>query len=303
MLALPEYGVRPSAAAHNCDPDVVTDWVEASVLFVDDFVSKSDVADILVENTIYRDQDFAREFIENIWYVLRRRERDLGASAPFRVSGERIQRSLHWKDVAAHAFCLVVTLRPHLSKWNKALDGKYGEQGGLFEQLTAESLTQLGWDVYRTGWNELNDKNDFERVVSDISDRIFDPSTPQNIHKNANDTGLDLVCHLTFSDGRGGHPVFLVQCASGQNWEKKLRTPSLSIWRRLIDFSGTHNLGFAVPIGFARDEEFRRMRISSEGLFWDRYRLLAAGRAKRDWISPKLHDDLVKWVEMAIAAN
>src|SRR5205823_3869050 len=102
--------------------------------------------------------------------------------------------------------------------------------------------------------------------------------------------GLDLLCYRPYDDGRVGVPVFLVQCASGQDWESKLDTPKLKIWAKIVDFASTPKKAFAMPFTL-EDWDFTRKCNDNDGMLMDRYRLLAAGRARPNWISSRLRAD------------
>ena len=51
MLSLPSQGLARSVTRHNVDRDVLIDWLEGSVLFLDGEVSKSDVVDTLIKTS------------------------------------------------------------------------------------------------------------------------------------------------------------------------------------------------------------------------------------------------------------
>ena len=80
MLRLPREGFRLSVNAHNVSLDALIEWIEGSITFADDKVTQSDVVDILMEEEIYRSQDFARERLEFAWSEVARREKILGAA-------------------------------------------------------------------------------------------------------------------------------------------------------------------------------------------------------------------------------
>ncbi len=300
MLRLPESGFQPSVNTHNVDRDTLCDWIEASILFVDDGLSKMDVIDVLLEENVYRDQDFAKQLIDDAWMIMLRRQRALGTSAAFAGDGLRIKRNHSWRDILGHSFCMILTLRDFYKDWSDALGDEYVTQGDLFERFTAEALVAMGWDVHRTGWAGIKGVADYETAVTSLADILGEPSELGGLTSEAKDDGLDLVVHIAFNDTRGGNPIFLVQCASGRNWKSKLRTPSLNLWREIVRFSGSYCRGIAIPFSISDDQGFRRKMLAEDGVFWDRYRLLSAGRGRVDWLSPVLAAEIVQWVEPAV---
>ena len=133
-------------------------------------------------------------------------------------------------------------------------------------------------------------------MVEDVANRLGEPVG--NIRRwtkaAANEAGLDIVCHLSFGDGRPSAPVLLVQCASGKHYDGKLHTPDLRIWARIVEFTCEPAKAFSTPFAL-EDEEFTRVTNLVNGMVLDRYRLLAPGRAGHDWLPAKLAADLVAW--------
>ena len=48
-------------------------------------------------------------------------------------------------------------------------------------------------------------------------------------------------------------PLFS-QCASGANWDKKLKTPDLQIWQKIISFTTIPKRGFSLPFALLKNE-------------------------------------------------
>ena len=302
MLRLPDVGVRLSIKEHNSDLSVLCDWVEASVLLLDETLSAIEVIDVLMEEQVYREQDFAHEIVEQVWAAIERRQSWLNASRIIRVHGARLVRNLEWAQVPAHAFCLVVALRRCLKTWSEAVGPNYVEQGHLFERITEEALVEQGWEVFRTGWAGIATPPAFVDIVGQIADRLNEPAmSGLDLPQEVKDQGLDLVCTRPFQDRRGGHVLYLVQCASGDNWRTKLRTPSFELWRDLVRFSSPYPRAIAVPFAFPEDEAFRVTRLSADGVFLDRFRILGAGLRRVGWESGDLTQDLLRWLEPKIA--
>ena len=68
MLALPTSGFsQPTGTypeiAHNIRLDILCDWIEGSVLFDNEAVSKIDIVEILTEKGIYNNSDLALNIV------------------------------------------------------------------------------------------------------------------------------------------------------------------------------------------------------------------------------------------------
>lgn len=206
-----------------------------------------------------------------------------------------------WQQAAAHAFCVLLSLAKWYPDWARQFGSDHTDQGELFEQVTKESVVAQfqGWSVHQTGWSKSRTKK-LDAVVAKVADLLREPKgdVATWAGTSGNEAGLDLVCLHPLCDDRAGRPAFFFQCASGGNWKDKLRTPSLELWRKLIQFTATGlpTKAFSTPFAFL-DEEFRRNCNLVDGLLMDRYRLLAASNHDPNWLSAKLKADISKWSE------
>lgn len=304
MLALPTKGFQRSVNVHNVDLGVCSDWLEASALFSDNEITGSDVVDVLRENEIYRDQDFAWELFTDALNGLNTRARIMGEGYPLDLTGRvRIKRKDEWSDFTAYSFCLLLSLADTHPTWARTFGSDFTEQGELFEDLTAESVaaSMHGWTIHTTGWTRTR-TNRLTTVVLQIADLLGEATG--NIARwskqTAKESGLDLLCFRSFPDGRVGIPVYLCQCASGSDWQSKLKTPDLKIWGKLIDFASTPKKAFSMPFALS-DKDFIQHCNVVDGLLLDRYRLLAPGIEARDWISNDLRTRLIDWMTPRVA--
>lgn len=304
MLALPTKGISRSVDKHNVDLSVFCDWIEGSILFSEEEFSSTDVVDILLEGLIYEDQGFAAEIIADAWAELQRRHTLISPGIPFSVEHRRIKRLRAWQDVPAHSFCVLLALSTWYSGWARQFGSSYTEQGELFELLTKESLEQqfTDWEIYYTGWSRTNTVK-LPEVLQEVRDRLGEaPGQIEPwVNSNANEAGLDLLCYRPFLDRRVGIPVYLMQCASGSNWEEKLHTPDLKVWTKVIQFAATPRKAFATPFALM-DNDFAKTCNIIDGMLLDRYRLLAACNHRDDWVSPSLRDRIIAWSEPRVAA-
>ncbi len=300
MLTPPTVGV----AKGNIRLDVLCDWIESSILFVDGELSDGDVFDVLIDENLFTEQDAAWQVVRDAWLELRRRQGWLGNASPIYFREQRLGVPGPWQDFPAHSFCLALSLAKWYPGWAGLFGPSYVEQGRLFEEMTKESMKTLfpDWEIYPTGWTRTR-TNKLRGVVREVASRLGEAqgdigrwTTPR-----ANEAGLDLLCYRPFEDRRVGVPVYLMQCGSGGNWDNKLHTPSLRIWTKIVQFAADPKKGFAMPYALLDDEFVEKCNLV-DGLLLDRYRLLSAGRANPDWLSPQLKADLVAWLSPRVAA-
>lgn len=305
MLGIPTKNFSKSTHAHNVALDVMCDWIEASVLFVDGDLSRSDVVDVLHEEFIYErpgsdpTRVAAIDRVADAWAEIEKRARLLGAGSALRMAGDRIERVYAWASAPAQSFCLMLSLAKWYREWGRSFGRDYTEQGDLFELLTRESMTLQfpGWEIHSTGWTKARTVK-LPAIVAQVAGRLGE--TTGRIDRwtkvTANEAGLDLLCYRPFPDGRVGVPVYLMQCGSGGDWEGKLHTPRPEIWERIVEFASKPKKGFATPFAFL-DADFVQNTNLVNGLLMDRCRLLAPGQAGHAWLSPALSKRIRKWLE------
>lgn len=307
MLPLPETGVRVSKTKHNSDLQLFCDWVEGCLLFKNvSRLSRTDIVDILCEQAIYEDQTFASEWLNDVWSELERRRLLLNGAAPFGVEPRAITRRRTWKQVPTYAFCVLVPLLQSSDKWRPRytaaeLAAHYAQQGSLFERISDEALKGAGWRTHRPAWSSANTAR-LSAVVTNVAQQVGEPEHANwetNVSPKANEAGLDIVFFRPFTDDRCGFPIFLTQCATGEDWDTKLHTPVLAVWQKLVDFAAPPHKAFTLPHSLG-GEELRRITVRVEGIVLDRYRLHDTSRP-RNWCSKELAEDLKKFLNPLIA--
>lgn len=295
MLAIPEKGFTRSVKRHNVEIGALVDWIEGSALYLHQRVSRSDLVDILCEENLYIDQDFAAELVEDGWAELLRRQRSVSCGFPFDVQSRIVQATHAWRDVAPYTLCLWLSLVRWSPGWRARTDKDYLTQGELFERLTAESMEATGWSVLLTGWSRTRVMA-LPALVNAVAKHLDEPVYSGGIERwtraRAKDAGLDVVLRLPFTDHETGDPRFLVQCASGADWEGKLATPDIGLWEKLIDFANSPQRGFAMPFCIG-PEDRRRSVLRVKGIFLDRLRLTDC---EPGWETPRLQRDIRKWL-------
>ena len=301
MLPIPDSGMHRSINKHNIKFGFLCDWIEGSILFDEneDEFSMREAADVLIEESIYDEPDFAMEIVLDAWQELERRFRYVAPRSPFSIENSRLKRVSTWQDTPAHSFCVLLSLgQCYKGWWNRVSGSDYNEQGELFELLTQESLREqfLDWQIKRTGSSHTQSMR-LHEVVHQVANWLGRPikhDITKRVKSSGKEAGLDLLCYHSFSDNRAGFPIYLMQCASGQNWGEKVHTPDPDLWGDYIDFVIRPQKAFAIP--FALDEyDFRDLCLLIKGLILDRYRLLAAAKYRQHWESPILTNRIVKW--------
>ena len=294
-----------SVERHNVQLDTLCDWIEASLMFDSpNFISGTDIVDVLCEEEIYKSQDFSWELVENALAELERRQVCLSGGAPFEIQGKRIVRTKDWKSIPAYSFCLTLACAKWYPDWAASLGQNYTKQGQLFELVAVAALEKLlpSWKIHRTGWASDNTVK-IKKVVSDVAKFLREPEGELNpwVSEDANEAGLDIVCYRPFDDSRPGLPTIFVQCASGKHHEHKLGTPNMKEWGKIIDFTAVlPQRSFVTPYVFT-DGEFKRVSNKVDGLLLDRVRLLSAGSDGGEWLSVKLKKSLCEWMKPRIA--
>ncbi|HEF4742665.1 TPA: hypothetical protein SAO08_002497 [Burkholderia multivorans] len=310
MLGLPESGISASAKKHNSNLGIVCDWIESSVVFTDDSLSKADIVDVLLENEIYQAQDFALEFIDSVWSVLRARVNALnaGGALQLRLTPDRIERRGEWRDFPAYAFCLALSCGSYVyPRWARDYGYDSSVQGSLFERVAHHSLLNMlpGWRIQRVGWAPDNPVRLYE-IIDDIVSSLNEVAGSEidvYVDSHANELGLDLLAAYSFGDENASSPLLMIQCASGKDWQRKRHTPDLTVWNKIINFNSPPVKGFVIPYSFTDKQEFRKEATKVNGVFLDRYRLLNPNRAAAHvWDVPDLNADLVEWVGPRIEA-
>jgi hypothetical protein len=273
------------------------DWIEGCILFGEDELSQIDIADTLIEEQIYEDHDMCMEMVENAWSEIKRRQYWIGIESPYSFASGGVKRTCEWTEVPAYSFCLLLSLAALYRGWAKQFGRDYTEQGQLFEELTKESLACQfkDWKFYLTGWSRIRAVS-INKIVQEIAEQLGESigNLRRWTNQDQKDAGLDMLCYRPFKDGRVGIPVYLMQCASGSNWEEKLHTPRLELWTRVIEFASKPKKAFATPFAMT-DSVFIQKCLLVDGLFIDRYRILSACGDKKKWLSDKLSKKLVGW--------
>lgn len=306
MILLPTRGIAARQRAvnqHRIDLDVFADWIEASVLFKAMDVSITDVVDVLLEEELYEDQDFAREITELAWLEIGKRKKNSGGYYGVTIKGNWVKASSDDVNQTAHKFLLTLSLASSYDWWRGVFGANYSEQGRHFESLTEMAISALtpGWSVFSTGWKGGTTNSHFRDVADEVAIRLnTGPVTGQEWNLNdVKDLTLDILVYWPCIDSRQGAPYIMLQCASGANWHEKLKEPDIDQWRKLLNPDCLPLRGVSIPF-CVPDNRFRFASARAAGLLLDRCRILLAATRKEDWLKKELEDQLDDWMEPRI---
>lgn len=294
MLALPEKGIATSSTKHNCDLISFIDWWIGSVLFFQNPISKSDAVDFLTENLIYEDQDFCFTFID---IAIEKIRLFLSSSLTQSISifNDSISPAMDWEDDPILSFCLLASFRSIYPQWSKQNAGDYNTQGYLWERISQHALSTRfkDWKFHKTGKSATEKKIPFSVIAANIAENLSTVTGDLNTwdHPRVNELGLDLYGYMDYGDNRIKSPVLLVQCATGDNWQEKRKTPDLDIWKEVIKFSAEPLRGMAIPF-LIEDPLFKQSTTIIKGPLFERSRILASSR---EALPVGLKDEVLNW--------
>ncbi|WP_145962760.1 hypothetical protein [Mangrovicoccus ximenensis] len=305
MLKIPGKNFARSVNKINVATCTLADWLEATVLFDEAEVSKSDVVDLLIEEQICNDgdQDLANEIADQGWAEIRLRQ-SWGGTPPSLVIGPtRLKLDDDWRAEPIHAFFVMLSILQLYPDWAER-HKNFSVQGELFEKVSEEICPGLlpGWSTVRAGWSPDNAVN-IDMIVENLCGRLntlgslrLDAWTSDS----ANDGGLDIVCYREFSDSREATPTYFLQCASGTNWRSKIHTPSAVSWMKYLDSAVQPSTGILAPFVIST-EEIRRAGLSGQITVFDRIRLLHAYYQHEINLSAPVRDEVIAWIEARAA--
>jgi hypothetical protein len=283
------------------DTTTYADWVEASVLFSGERVSKADVRDYFYEENTFR-RESTDEVVDNVWSELERRQRLLCESFPVALAGQRIKQRMNWTQCPAYSFCLLVSYSKSNKEWMHQACHDYQEQGVLFEHVTADALRETlnTWEVDRLGWC-VEDPQKLCSHIDKICMKLGERPGLEKPRPAENDGGVDVMCYRAFPDCRGDYPVFFVQCSTGVDWVGKRGQNALNLWTNWIDFRAPQLLSrvFAVPFSLC-DEAFAQTQMRVNGLVLDRIRLFSSARPEEEWLDAGTRHRIGDWLKVKL---
>ena len=160
--------------------------------------------------------------------------------------------------------------------------------GGLF----GGSAVRFGWPVAR------RDPKSIAERVRDLADKlnVGVAKLDGKVEAADKDIGLDVVGRLRVGDSESGTVTFLVQCATGNNWESKKLEPAANRWEDLIHWESKLVRAVAVPWWWGTRGDYRRwFRRFDKAVVLDRARILM-GRPD-DRLAGADKNEILRWIE------
>ena len=281
----------------------MADWLEASLIFCDEQLSKSDVVDVLIEEQICPSdrQDMAHGIANMGWSELKARHQQSGGGMNVNVSRTRVEvpDNYNWIDEPVRAFLLVLSIMRLYPGW-ASQHRNAPRQGELFERVVEELCPGLlpGWRTYRAGWSPGSAVS-IPQIVRDLCERLHTKGSSDLddwASEAAKDGGLDIVCYRSFPDKKEPVPAFFLQCASGTNWRLKIDTPNPYEWTKYLNAAVQPVTGIAAPF-VINTKEMRRAGLHGQIIVFDRLRLMSALLTEGLTLSDKLRTELVEWIK------
>jgi hypothetical protein len=267
----------------------MADWVEFVTLSRETPFKRGDLQPALAQENI----DDADTTEQDVWHELERRGDLFGQNWPLRISGNRITRRRPSPvPLALYRFLCLLSFGP--------LEGK---DRTLFEVVVAMVISPF------TGRPGLH--------IGAPASKGMDPSFRERVKRygelsgllpteikaaplsDDKDLGVDAVTWFSFADPRGAHLHFLVQCATGEDWEDKLHDIDLKVWQDHIAWGVSPVRAFAVPLVLALPEAKWVRTARKGGLILDRPRLIEL--ARRCLLPPALKTQLTARVRILSA--
>lgn len=300
MLIRPEKGFARSKTRNNVGTSELADWIEASCFLLQERISKSDIVDILIEEHICDpdDQDLAHQIADAGFEEVGRRIRLLkGVGAIRRIKDHFLPLS-RIEDEPLFAFFLTLSVSRIYPDWAGEFSD-YPYQGDLFERVVESLCPSLlpGWITYRAGWSP-NNAISISSIVDELCPLLNTrghPNLSAWVPNAAKDGGLDLVCYRSFDDGKEAQPTFLIQCASGANWRRKVTTPNGVSWKQYLDSAVIPSTAIAAPFVIT-DDEVRFAGLEGQVTVFDRSRLLHGAVASNENLGEALLDEVFNFV-------
>lgn len=270
MLRLPD----------SFDPNVLTDWVEASLIAT--AVTGQRISETGILNEFARsDAPEAEENLANIRNRVSKRKAYLGASYPIHFSKRMFSLAKAHKSCLLYKFLLLASLNQSYGDL-KYSAGRAAKPAEMFEELTCLALKKyLGGVAIRMGAPRRSPvPSNFPKAVLYAAEQLGEEFRYGKMElQQSGDDGVDVIAWKPFGDNRSSQLVILAQCAIGTDWAKKRSELELKVWANHIRWDTGPLKAFSVP--FAIDTGGTWAETAARGgVILDRTRLtsiLASG--------------------------
>lgn len=245
----------------NCDiPDasnigIVADWIELSVAYEKEPISKSAVSSKIEGASGDEPSD---AFLSSIWDELEVRMQLYGDHPPYTCDSVEVTPNFDWEEIPEYLMCLILSLTGN--SFNPTPTGK------LFERITREAVKNyLNGEAVVFG-------HPAQFTIAELS-QLTKEKFKSELPAYYNDRGLDVIAWKPFKDNRGNQVIILMQCAGGHNWTAKTRDIVLRPWtEKYMTFGCTPVRGFSTVVVITDNERFEEISLDTDLLF-DRPRI------------------------------
>lgn len=257
MPTLPSFPVGDKPTVRE-----VADWVELTALMKGTPFKRGDLKSAISQESI-GSPDLLEE---QVWNEIVGRSEVFAARWPLKLASDRLRPRSSVRNVELYKYLCVLGLGQ--------LDA---EDRTLFEEVVEALLSlPMRGNALRIGAPASQGlSGSFRERVTHYanSSGLLAGEVLKAPLSQDKDLGLDVVSWLPFSDRRGGYLHFLIQCATGADWEDKLTDIDLNVWMRHINWAVPPVRVFSVPMTLLLTED-KWIRVSDAGgLVLDRPRL------------------------------
>jgi len=299
MIALPDEDWR--------DPEVLADWIELNAV-AHGTVLRGSVFDSCKDSLLWSNGERPNvvvrtahaQAVTDAWSALRTRRRNLGSSWPFDLATDTVTSR---RDPVYAALLLMDVGR----KYPESLKPNPDAIRTTFEHVVAGSLTTLFRGrtcrfgaPFPSGW-PMGFPMRVSRLATEFALQCNEEAVPELSSKKQKDDKLDVVSRLFVGDEDLATVFFLVQCATGKNWNAKRGEPSLTKWREYIRWHAVTVRVLAIPWAVRPRHQLARIYADFDGaVVFDRWRIVA-GRPNEK-LDSSHQKTLRRWVSQYLSA-
>ena len=205
---------------------VISDWAELNVVYNFTSLSKAKLVSLLEHNGYDKDTDYEGDALfDSILQELEKRQLLYGNNPPYDVSKGIIIPLINWTDFPEYLLCLI------FSYWGAA-NSHAGTK--LFEHISDIALKNyLNGETIILGFPNIEN---LPSQLDNLATLLIEERGAKNPPVHAKDRGIDVIGWKSFSDGRKGQIIVLMQCAAGRNWNLKKQI-LIDVWSQYINWN------------------------------------------------------------------
>lgn len=263
----------------------VSDWVEITVVYSNEPLSKSKLCSLLEDN--FPDHVLDDQLLDSIFQELGEREVLYGSDSPFKVDGNVIIPQVTWLERPEYFMCL-------LFSYLGAAKAHKGTR--LFEQVSNIALSSyLDGDAVTLGFPN---EGDLPSQISQVAEKLSEHRASSNPPPSAKDRGIDVIGWKGCNDKRKGQMIVLMQCAAGRNWRQKKRI-MLDVWAQYINWNPYTTVP-SISVAELIDKSKWSEATIEYGVVFDRARIYRYLYSRNVIIDANLRNDVIEWCDSKV---